>query len=135
MSRGLLYDLHGEARDTSSYTLAAGMLQTAFKLFGDRVKYWSTINEPVVICIQGWSGANMPPGRCSDRSRCEEGDSSTEPGLCYHNILLAHAAVSALLTVCLHSTSPALPTSSHTCRCDRLLKPAQGRARALPLPV
>lgn len=38
----------------------------------------------------------MPPGRCSDRGRCKEGNSTTEPGLCARNILLAHALVSEL---------------------------------------
>lgn len=31
-------------------------------------------------------------GRCSDRSMCAEGDSSTEPYICTHSLLAAHAA-------------------------------------------
>lgn len=33
----------------------------------------------------------MAPGRSSDRTRCPEGDSSTEPWIVAHHILLAHA--------------------------------------------
>jgi len=33
----------------------------------------------------------MAPGRSSDRSRCPEGDSSTEPWIVAHHLLLAHA--------------------------------------------
>jgi beta-glucosidase len=31
------------------------------------------------------------PGRSSDRSRCPEGNSATEPWIVAHNLLLAHA--------------------------------------------
>jgi beta-glucosidase len=31
------------------------------------------------------------PGRSSDRTRCPEGDSSTEPWIVAHNLLLSHA--------------------------------------------
>jgi len=62
-----------------------------FNAFGDRVKNWITFNEPDVICGHGYSMGVMAPGRSSDRSRCPEGDSSTEPWLVAHHILLSHA--------------------------------------------
>lgn len=42
--------------------------------------------------MQGNGAGIHAPGRCSDRNRCEAGDSDTEPWLCSHNVLLAHAA-------------------------------------------
>ncbi|CAI6011734.1 unnamed protein product [Closterium sp. NIES-65] len=38
----------------------------------------------------------MAPGRCSNRSSCEQGDSSTEPYIVSHHIMLAHAAAVAV---------------------------------------
>ena len=43
------------------------------------------------FCILGYSTGSHAPGRCSDRSYCTEGNSSTEPYLCTHNLLRAHA--------------------------------------------
>lgn len=63
----------------------------AFTLFGDRVKHWSTFNEPWVFCNLGYGNGVHAPGRCSNRTLCPEGDSATEPYLCAHNILLSHA--------------------------------------------
>jgi beta-glucosidase len=40
----------------------------------------------------GYGAGSFAPGRCSDRLRCAEGDSSTEPYIAGHNALLAHAA-------------------------------------------
>jgi len=65
---------------------------TCFKYFGDRVHYWLTFNEPLSFCNLGYGEGIHAPGRCSDRSKCPEGDSSTEPYLCAHHVLLSHAA-------------------------------------------
>ena len=51
----------------------------------------ATFNEPNSI-LGGYQGGGGPPLRCSDRSRCKEGDDRTEPWLAGHTILLAHAA-------------------------------------------
>jgi hypothetical protein len=64
-----------------------------FKMFGDRVKHWITLNEPLTVALQGYNNGVNAPGRCSDRTRCTEGDSSTEPYIAAHNMLNAHAAV------------------------------------------
>jgi len=65
--------------------------RVCFEAFGDRVKHWITFNEPDVICGHGfWMGV-MAPGRSSDRSRCPEGNSATEPWIVAHHLLLAHA--------------------------------------------
>jgi beta-glucosidase/6-phospho-beta-glucosidase/beta-galactosidase len=70
--------------------------ETCFKAFGDRVRLWTTINEPWTVCTSGYESGVMAPGRCSDRNRCALGDSATEPYLAGHNMLLAHARVVAL---------------------------------------
>ncbi|EFN57961.1 hypothetical protein CHLNCDRAFT_50621 [Chlorella variabilis] len=70
----------------------AAYAQAAFDLFGDRVKYWFTLNEPETFCPLGYETGTFAPGRCSDRTRCLEGNSSTEPHLCAYHAVLAHAA-------------------------------------------
>ena len=63
-----------------------------FAAFGDRVKMWTTINEPWTFCLMGYVTGAFAPGRCSDRSKCAVGDSSTEGYIAAHNVLNAHAA-------------------------------------------
>ncbi|CAN0898440.1 Beta-glucosidase 24 [Linum grandiflorum] len=65
-----------------------------FKLFGDRVKHWITLNEPYSFSFNGYGYGNLAPGRYSKsvNSNCTKGDSSTEPYLVSHNQLLAHAS-------------------------------------------
>jgi len=68
----------------------------AFAAFGDRVKYWITLNEPWTYSILGYaSGGVNAPGRCSNSSKCDinggGGNSSTEPYIVAHNLILSHA--------------------------------------------
>ncbi|KAI0265274.1 glycoside hydrolase family 1 protein [Gloeopeniophorella convolvens] len=62
-----------------------------FREFGKRVKHWLTMNEPWCVSILGYGRGVFAPGRSSDRMRSAEGDSSTEPWLVGHNVILAHA--------------------------------------------
>ncbi|XP_024020697.1 beta-glucosidase 17-like [Morus notabilis] len=63
-----------------------------FALYGDRVKHWTTFNEPYIFSAQGYERGVMAPGRCSDYAgNCPFGDSATEPYKVVHHILLAHA--------------------------------------------
>jgi len=64
----------------------------AFSAYGDRVKKWITFNEPLSFTNLGYGTGQHAPGRCSDRTRCQFGDSSTEPYLAAHHVLLAHAS-------------------------------------------
>jgi beta-glucosidase len=66
--------------------------RVCFKAFGDRVKMWITFNEPFCSAILGYAVGQFAPGRCSDRSKSAEGDSSTEPWIAGHNMLIAHGA-------------------------------------------
>ncbi|XP_021775385.1 putative beta-glucosidase 5 [Chenopodium quinoa] len=69
-----------------------------FREFGDRVPYWTTINEANIFVMGGYDTGDSPPGRCSPsiRSYCMKGNSSTEPYIVAHNILLAHASTARL---------------------------------------
>ncbi|KAE8683030.1 putative beta-glucosidase 41 [Hibiscus syriacus] len=66
--------------------------ETCFEKFGDRVKHWITFNEPHSFSIQGYYTGFEAPGRCST-GFCRFGNSSTEPYIVAHNVLLSHAAV------------------------------------------
>lgn len=65
-----------------------------FQAFGDRVKHWITFNEPHGFAIQGYDTGIQAPGRCSILGHllCKTGNSSTEPYIVAHNILLSHAS-------------------------------------------
>ncbi|KAH7517069.1 hypothetical protein FEM48_Zijuj09G0023100 [Ziziphus jujuba var. spinosa] len=66
-----------------------------FREFGDRVQYWSTVNEPNVLAQGGYDTGIVPPQRCSPpfgRLNCTRGNSTTEPYIAVHHILLAHAS-------------------------------------------
>ncbi|CAN6560825.1 unnamed protein product [Malus baccata var. baccata] len=67
---------------------------TCFKTFGDRVKNWITFNEPHGNALQGYDLGIQAPGRCSILGHlfCKKGNSSAEPYIVAHNILLSHAA-------------------------------------------
>ncbi|WZZ59973.1 hypothetical protein YC2023_060080 [Brassica napus] len=65
-----------------------------FQRFGDRVKFWITLNQPYSLASKGYGDGSYPPGRCTG---CEfGGDSGTEPYIVAHNQLLAHAKTVAL---------------------------------------
>ncbi|CAN4101175.1 unnamed protein product [Withania somnifera] len=67
-----------------------------FKVFGDRVSYWTTVNEANVFILGGYDFGFTPPGHCSPPSGfrpCSTGNSSTEPYIAAHNILLTHSSV------------------------------------------
>ncbi|KAK5558312.1 hypothetical protein LTR46_003561 [Exophiala xenobiotica] len=62
-----------------------------FNAMSPRVKHWITFNEPFCSAILGYNFGVMAPGHTSDRSKSAVGDSSTEPWIVGHNILVAHA--------------------------------------------
>ena len=51
-----------------------------------------TLNEPWCVAVLGYGRGVFAPGRCSDRNRSAEGDSSTEPWIVGHSLILAHAS-------------------------------------------
>ena len=65
-----------------------------FREFGDRVLYWSTVNEVNVFAIGAYDQGIMAPFRCSPPfglQNCTGGNSTSEPYIVAHNIMLAHA--------------------------------------------
>ncbi|XP_014492159.1 beta-glucosidase 18 [Vigna radiata var. radiata] len=66
--------------------------EICFKSFGDRVKYWTTINEPNLVTDFGFIRGTYPPGHCSPPfGNCSTGNSDVEPLIAMHNMLLSHA--------------------------------------------
>ncbi|CAM8965918.1 unnamed protein product [Rhodiola kirilowii] len=58
--------------------------ETCFSRFGDRVKNWITLNEPLQTAVNGYDNGIFAPGRREN--------SRTEPYLVAHHQILAHAA-------------------------------------------
>uniref|UniRef100_A0A803MPD0 Uncharacterized protein n=1 Tax=Chenopodium quinoa TaxID=63459 RepID=A0A803MPD0_CHEQI len=66
-----------------------------FREFGDRVQQWTTFNEANIFVFGGYDVGNTPPGRCSlpfGHYNCSRGDSTTEPYIAAHLLLLAHGS-------------------------------------------
>ncbi|KAG6518813.1 hypothetical protein ZIOFF_022294 [Zingiber officinale] len=61
-----------------------------FKRYGDRVKNWFTFNEPRVVAALGFDTGSQAPGRATGSKF--GGNSSTEPYIVAHNLILSHAA-------------------------------------------
>lgn len=71
-----------------------GFADICFKEFGDRVKFWTTINEANIFALGGFDEGGIAPGRCSyPFGSCPAGDSSIEPYIVGHHALLGHASV------------------------------------------
>ena len=70
---GLMHRLRRLSRRTPTFASA----------HGDLVKHWITINEPHTIATAGYGTyeASAAPGRCSNRTLCYQGNSSSEPYL------------------------------------------------------
>eukprot|EP01018_Ginkgo_biloba_P017517 Gb_07479 [translate_table: standard] len=71
--------------------------EVCFREFGDRVKSWTTLNEPNIFIVAGYDNGFFPPQRCSYPfdvfGNCTAGDSTVEPYLAGHYALLSHVAV------------------------------------------
>ncbi|KAL5701270.1 hypothetical protein ACHQM5_026624 [Ranunculus cassubicifolius] len=72
--------------------------EVCFREFGDRVSHWTTINEPNVMMLGSYDSGQLPPQRCSPPGifNCTAGNSSIEPYIAMHNLLIAHASVVAV---------------------------------------
>ncbi|CAA2961817.1 beta-glucosidase-like [Olea europaea subsp. europaea] len=83
--------------------------EVCFWEFGDRVKYWITMNEPWSFTLQGYVLGSFPPCRGSNtpasleqdychhrchvaQTICPNGNPGTEPYIVAHNLILSHAA-------------------------------------------
>ncbi|KAF8391382.1 hypothetical protein HHK36_023686 [Tetracentron sinense] len=71
--------------------------ETCFKSFGDRVKYWTTINEPNHLVDFAYIKGLYPPSHCSTPfGNCSVGNSEIEPIITLHNFILSHAKAADL---------------------------------------
>jgi beta-glucosidase/6-phospho-beta-glucosidase/beta-galactosidase len=62
------------------------------------VKHWTTLNEPNIEPLGGYDLGSLPPRRCSTPfgESCTGGNSTTEPYIAAHHLLLAHASAVSL---------------------------------------
>jgi beta-glucosidase/6-phospho-beta-glucosidase/beta-galactosidase len=64
-----------------------------FGAFGDRVRFWTTFNEPNLFTKFQYMLGMYPPSHCSAPfGACNSGDSHREPYAAAHNIIMSHAA-------------------------------------------
>ncbi|KAG5063224.1 hypothetical protein JHK85_004407 [Glycine max] len=67
-----------------------------FREFGDRVQYWTTVNEANVFALSGYDQGSCPPQRCSPpfcvTNITRGGNSTYEAYLAVHHILLSHSS-------------------------------------------
>ncbi|KAH1214579.1 Hydroxyisourate hydrolase [Glycine max] len=76
-------------RDFTNYA------DVCFREFGDRVQYWTTVNEPNAFALGGYDQGTSPPQRCSPpfcTTNSTRGNSTYEPYLAVHHILLSHSS-------------------------------------------
>ncbi|CAH8388479.1 unnamed protein product [Eruca vesicaria subsp. sativa] len=67
--------------------------EICFQHFGNRVKFWTTFNEPNVQVILGYRKGTYPPSRCSKTfANCSRGGSDIEQLVAAHNIIRSHLA-------------------------------------------
>ncbi|KAL2507642.1 Beta-glucosidase 11 [Forsythia ovata] len=91
--KGLLYYNNLIDELISHWKDFTAFADVCFREFGDRVLYWTTVNEANIFAVGGYDQGVIPPGRCSVRTSCSGGNSSIEIYIVGHNILLAHSAV------------------------------------------
>ncbi|XP_039132666.1 beta-glucosidase 18-like [Dioscorea cayenensis subsp. rotundata] len=93
------YDIPQELEDRYGAWLSSEVQQDfgyyaeiCFREFGDRVKHWVTLNEPNLWPKFGYMLGTYPPGRCTRPfGNCDFGDSTIEPYITAHNMILSHA--------------------------------------------
>jgi beta-glucosidase len=89
-----LEDAYGGFRGAEIVNDFRDYADICFKNFGDRVKHWMTLNEPLTVVQQGYVAGVMAPGRCSKftNPNCTDGNGATEPYIVGHNLILSHGA-------------------------------------------
>ncbi|KAK4500971.1 hypothetical protein PRZ48_006777 [Zasmidium cellare] len=88
-----LYDRYGGFLDREEYVKDyVHFAEVMFEALGPKVRHWITYNEPWCSSILGYSIGQFAPGHTSDCTKSNVGNSSTEPWIVGHNILVAHGA-------------------------------------------
>ncbi|XP_023771873.1 beta-glucosidase 11 isoform X2 [Lactuca sativa] len=92
----ILEDEYGGWLSRKSVKDFVAYADVCFREFGDRVLHWTSFNEANVFALGGYDMGFSPPGRCSSPFgffiNCSRGDSTSEPYLAAHHLLLAHAS-------------------------------------------
>ncbi|XP_021911735.1 myrosinase 5-like [Carica papaya] len=90
-----LEDMYGGLLDRNIVSDYRDFANLCFREFGDKVKYWITINQPYSLGFNAYGKGEQAPGRCSAwmHKNCTGGDSGTEPYIVAYHELLAHAEV------------------------------------------
>ncbi|XP_071053253.1 myrosinase 1-like [Onthophagus taurus] len=65
-------------------TLFVEYARLVFEIFGNRVKYWITFNDPLTFCLRSYTDANFPPVGTNSKISIY---------LCSYVVLKSHAAV------------------------------------------
>ncbi|KAL8264357.1 hypothetical protein R6Q59_022487 [Mikania micrantha] len=92
-----LEDIYGSWLNPEMQEEFMHLAEICFKSFGDRVKYWITINEPKLGSYFAYELGIIPPSRCSEPfGNCLDGNSDVEPIIAMHNMLLAHGRAAKL---------------------------------------
>ncbi|KAF7017504.1 unnamed protein product [Triticum aestivum] len=94
------FDLPHELETRYGGWLGAGIREefdhyadVCFKAFGDRVKFWTTLNEPNLFTKFAYMLGHYPPKHCSPPfGTCNSGNSHREPYVAAHNMIMSHAA-------------------------------------------
>uniref|UniRef100_A0ACD5UTA2 Uncharacterized protein n=1 Tax=Avena sativa TaxID=4498 RepID=A0ACD5UTA2_AVESA len=94
------FDLPQELETRYGSWLGAGIREefdyyadVCFQAFGDRVKLWTTFNEPNLFIKHAYMLGRYPPNHCSPPfGNCNSGNSQREPYVAAHNIIMSHAA-------------------------------------------
>lgn len=81
-----LQDRYGGWEDRSIIEDFARYARICFQFFGDRVKYWITINEAWTVSVHGYEEGSKAPGVVG-----EDVGGTGRPYLVGHHLLLAHA--------------------------------------------
>ncbi|CAH1446802.1 unnamed protein product [Lactuca virosa] len=90
----ILADEYGGWTSRKSVKDFVAFADVCFREFGDRVLHWTTFNEANIFTLGGYDYGFSPPGRCSSPFGfyCSKGNSTSEPYLVAHNLLLSHAS-------------------------------------------
>ncbi|XP_021894104.1 cyanogenic beta-glucosidase-like [Carica papaya] len=90
-----LEDAYGGLLDRNFVSDYRDFANLCFREFGDKVKYWITINQPYSLGFNAYGKGEQAPRRCSAwmHKNCTGGDSGTEPYIIAYHELLAHAEV------------------------------------------
>nr|BAO96250.1 Acyl-glucose dependent anthocyanin 7-O-glucosyltransferase [Campanula medium] len=95
----ILEDEYGGWLSRKSVDDFVAYADVCFREFGNRVLHWTTFNEANIFSLGGYDQGLSPPKRCSfpfGIKNCTRGNSSIEPYIAGHNILLAHASTARL---------------------------------------